>query len=335
MIEKNYKETTNFLEKNKISSTEIISSSNLYNEILKLVDGDKKSILFSNITSFSNIKTPNKVRIRNDNFLKACTDRKKVVLISGIKINDKNLYLIFISSYFYGYNSSTKSSNSFINFDINDLHKFIYDNKDTINIKHPKNSQLNNKYHKYAFYATNDFNFDTNKFVKFFNDTEEITSVDDKPIIYTGHEYFIPQIPTETRNAIIDNYARKCALCSLDKENPLYCPCGDQININYLKENDLSYIHLHHFVPKKYFLNEPHIDIKWEIIHNINNIVPLCLPCHQAIHKGSKNIDLVKNTFNAIIESFKKNNRYEEFENYVKENTKFTSIDDLFEFYKK
>lgn len=334
MNEKNYKNVANFLEENKISSDEIMSSTNLYKEILKLTGNDKDSILFSNITSFSNIKSPDKVRIRNDKFLKACGGNKKSVLISGIKINNKNLYLIFISSYFYGYSSSTNSSNSFINFDLKELNEFVYDNEDTINIKQPKNHSLSNKYHNYAFYATYDFNFDKNKFVKFFNDTEEIIPVDNKSIQYTGNEYFIPQIPVETRNKINNNYSRKCALSFLEKDDPLYCPCGDQINIDYLEKNDLNYIHLHHLVPKKYFLNDCSINIKWGIIHSTCNIVPLCPPCHQAIHKGLKNVDLVQNTFNAVMESFKKSGRYDEFEKYILENTNLTGVENLLDFYK-
>lgn len=334
MTEKNYKFIAEFLDKNKISNTSIVSSTNLYKEILELVDNDKDSIMFSNITSFSNRNSPNRVRIRNDKFLKDCKNNKKVVLISGIKINNKNLYLIFISSYFFNYNSSINSSNSFINFDFDDLHSFIYNNEDTIIIRKPKNKSTDHRYHNYAFYTTNDTNFDKNKFEKFFKNIEEITSNNSKSFEYTGHEYFVPQIPIKMRKKINTIYGRKCALCLLEKDDPLYCPCGDQINIEYLKKNDLSYIHLHHLIPKKYFLNDPSIDINWDLIHNINNIVPLCQPCHQAIHKGFKNKGLVHDIFNAIIKIFKKNNRYKKFEKHILNKTNFKNIDDLLDFYK-
>lgn len=335
MVEKNYKVIADFLNKNKILKKEIVSSTNLYKEISSLVNNDNDSILFSNITSFSNKETPNRIRIRNDNFLKACKDNKKAILISGIKLQNKNLYLIFISSYFYNYNSSIKSSNSFINFNFDELDDFIFNNEDTINIKKPKVKSIDDRYHKYAFYATNDINFDRDKFIKFFNDIEEITFADNKLIKYTGCEYFIPQIPVETRKEICSDYAKKCALCLLEKDDPLYCPCGDQINIEYMEKNDLNYVHLHHLVPKKYFLNDPSITkINWNIIHNICNIIPLCPACHQAIHKGFKNKELVENTFNAIMNIFKKNSKFEKFEKYIINNTNLENIDNLLDFYK-
>lgn len=335
MTEKNYKPVADFLNLNDISEEEIISSTNLYKELLTLVNNDTDSIMFSNIESFSDTKYPNKIRLRNDNFLRASKEKKKIALISGVKLGDKNLYLIFISPYFYDYKASTNSNNSFIGFDFNELYHFVYNGEDTINIKNPKIKSSNKKYHRYMFYATYDVNFDKDKFAKFFGNVEEVIPSDDKPIKYTGNEYFVPQIPVETRKLVNENYAKKCALCSLEKDNPIYCPCGDQINIDYMEKNDLSYTHLHHLVPKKYFLNEPSItNVDWDIVHNLYNIVPLCPACHQSIHKGVKNKELVHNVFNAIMDLFKKTDKYDKFEKYIIDNTNFESVDNLLEFYK-
>ena len=53
------------------------------------------------------------------------------------------------------------------------------------------------------------------------------------------------------------------------------------------------------------------------LIHNPVNLVPLCMPCHQSIHKKS-NRNLVINTYNYILQTFKNMNLKNDFLDFLK-----------------
>lgn len=325
-----YKELSEFLKQNVISNDNLYKT-NIYKCALKLVDNND-NVIISKIESMANKKTPNRVRIRSDKFIRYASENKKAILLTGIELNNNKIYLAFFSSSFYDYKHSLKSSNSFINFPFEELNEYIYNGQDTINIKN-NNTKKNKEKIKYVFYSTLDKNFDENKFIDFYNNSLKFN--DNSITKYSGNEFFVPPIPIEIKKIVKNDFNKRCALCSLDREHINYCPCGYDINVDYLDKNDLSYTHLHHLVPKKYFLNDCETSyINWNIVHNKLNIVPLCPACHQSIHKGLKSTELVSSVYNAILDIYKKIGKYEEFTHFLKNNTKFSDTDDLLNFYK-
>lgn len=329
-----YKDLQKLVNDSKLSRSKL-KSSNLYNYIKSLNDFKDDQIFFANITSMNLDTNPNMLRIRNDNFLKKITNSEKAILLSGINWNHKDIILVFLSESFIGYDHSTDSSNSFITFSKDDLNNFLFDNEDTVNFKNIyKNTKKERS--KYIFYTTDDINFDKNKFFNFYNVL--VNDLKFQPYSQNTNrslKILIPAIPEINKKRIRELFNQRCALCSINKDNLAFCPCGENVNIKYLKDNDLSYTDIHHFIPKEYFLNNMYEDsyINWNIVHNEINLIPLCSACHQAIHKGNKYQELVKNTFNAITNAFEEKDRIEKFKNYLLNNTDLRELSNLLSFY--
>lgn len=329
-----YKELQQKVNENKISKDEI-KKTNVYKYLLSLNNLEKDQIFFANITSMNMEIQPDMLRIRNDKFLRNVQLKKKSVLISGINWNNKKIILVFLSESFLGYKHSTNSSNSFITFSESDLNNFLFNDRDTINFKNIyKNT--NHEKSKYIFYTTKDINFNPEEFDNFYNVL--VNDLKFQPYSsVTQNKYLkllIPKIPEENKNIIRNIYGKKCALCCIDKNDPAFCPCGININIDYLENNNLNYTDIHHFIPKEYFLNCFDNDyINWEIVHSDKNLIPLCSACHQAIHKGNKYSNLVKNTFFAIKNAFDMKKRLDDFKKFLQDNTELKNLNNLLNFY--
>ena len=228
--------------------------------------------------------------------------------MSGIKLDNKQIIICISSESFFDYSFSTKNSNSFITLDYDDLKKLVYFDQDTIQYwTYGKNV-------KYSFFVSYNENFNENLFWNEFIHNVFYIRCKDIDI----NKIIIPQIPESIREKIVIKFHDRCAL---DQESIFKCPCGNNIDINFLKQNNLSYIHLHHFVPKELF-KEMYYNGKIDnldpyLIHNPVNLVPLCMPCHQSIHKKS-NRNLVTNTYNYILETFKNMNLKNDFLDFLK-----------------
>lgn len=318
---KSYKEIQEILKKSNLSKDEI-KETKLYKYIKEKIIWSKENenVFFSNITSMCLEKNYENVRIRNDKFLSLAKENKNGFIISSIKLNNKTFVLCFHTKMFTNYEFSNNQSNSFITFKLSDIqNKFVFDNNDNVVIK-------NKKSNKYIFYVSIDENFNSEKFGEFL---EKIDNFDIKKLDVDIVKFFVPPIPNKIRNKIRNDYDDYCAL-----EN---CPCGKSININFLKENNLTYTHLHHFVPKELFIEKKWNKegcLDWSVIHNSINLIPLCLPCHQAIHKGSYMKELVVNTFEKIIKKYKEKNQLDKLLKYLNDNFNY-QIDDLLNFYLK
>lgn len=325
---KKYSEYSKKLKEDKISDQEI-KKLKIYNFIKEKFPNS--NIYISYFSSLCNKKVPDKIRLRNDSFLKDAVENKISFLLSGIKIKDYFIVICFCTTSFFGYKFKTDSSNSFIVQNYLDLYKLNYNNQDSINYwTYGKNK-------KYMFYSSycNDFN-DIIFINEFINRLNFSTDNQYKPVVSTSTNIYVPEIPNYIRANVRNIYNDMCAL-SIGKT--LVCPCGNNINRNFLKKNNLTYTHLHHFIPKSFFIskyNSGDIDkLDWNIIHSPHNLVPLCLACHESIHKGKANIKLVKNTFKCIIDSYRYTNRYEHFINFIKNETFLINENEILEFYLK
>lgn len=306
--------------KNILLNKKEIEKSNIFSFLKKEFKDEFKNdnIFYSNITSMCLKTKPNQIRIRNDKFLACAKEQKLSFLFSGIKINNNNFIFTFISKCFYNYNHSIKSSNSFINFSYEEMIDFI-SNGDNVIIKNLTKPSM------YIFYVSDNNDFNETKIINFLN---EIEKNDFNPRNPKQLKKFAPPIPI--KNKLIARLRYK-ELCARIIDNNL-CPCGKNINVNYLKENNLNYTDIHHFAPKELMIRKMNDFVNWNIIHETINLIPLCPPCHQSIHKGKNSYNLVKNTFNSIIKCLKITNSLDLFKDFLNKNLKM-SLDDLFNFY--
>lgn len=337
MNKKNYSDYSQFCKENNLKEEELISSNfyqfltnNNESDALRFVKGE--TLFIVNIQSFSSKKNPTRLRIRSDNFLKLAKEKKDGGAITGIRINGKKYFLFFWTKYFFDYNSDTNNSNSFITFNyydlINNYAKYLTDSIIE------KNSKINKENKIIFFYVSSEDNFNPELFKSF---NKIINSIPDSYLINKTENIVIPPISEFTKKDIRILHKDLCGLVSEYENKYFDCPCKKDINIDFLKENDLNYTDIHHFAPKKFLVDifrKQKKDINWNIIHDEINLIPLCTPCHTAIHKGKNNTELVTKVFNSIIESYKINNRYEEFIKYLDLNFNL-DINDLLNFYLK
>lgn len=320
MINKNksYSKYSFFLKENNLSKKEI-KDSQIYKYLINNLNFvENENLWINNITSMSMQKDPKKIRLRNDKFLQSIYDKNITsCLISGIKIDEQKLFLVYFNKSFYGYNHSKNSSNSFITFDsIEELEKYCSLKSDNIQTRNVREKT------KFLFYTNIENSFDANKFELF---VSLIKDADFNPYNPKGPlNNYDPQIPNETKTNVPKIYENICSLYHSD----FICASGiewDKII------NDGSLIELHHFIPKKYFRNKIGL-VDWEIIHNEINIVPLCSFCHKSIHSSKE--EKYKNTFDNIINTYKKSNRYDRFIDFMITNTDFKNTEELLNFYK-
>lgn len=334
-MEKPYFDYWKFCNENQLKRSEIVASkiyqfltTNQENGGLNLVENE--TLMIANIQSLSLKSDPSRLRIRNDKFLKLARAKIQGGLISGIKIRNQQYFLFFSTKYFFNDDIKVNQSNSFITFTYDDLvNNYTRYGFDTIIEKRSKINQS-----KIFFYVCTDTSFDLQVFKSF---NQKITAYNDYPLVNQTKLMFIPPIADHTKNNVRSLYHDFCALVSKDQDGEYVCPCNQAIDLKFLKENDLNYTDLHHFAPKKFLaklLKNNNQDINWNIIHDQINLIPLCVPCHSAIHKGKNQDYLVTKVFRAIIKSYQKNNRYEDFVNYLRFNFNL-SVADLLKVYLK
>ncbi|MCF0218085.1 MAG: hypothetical protein HUJ42_03550 [Malacoplasma sp.] len=328
---KKYSWYSEYLKKNNLNESEI-KSSNVFEFLnknfwysLKL----KESLFISKIQSMSLETNPSQLRIRNDNFLNLAKNKIFGILISGIKIENKTIILVFCTKSFYEYDHSVSSSNSTINFSWDELKNFCFSGDDTIQIKTIK--RHNNIKGKYIFYSSNDLNFNKEEMNKFFYllDCNFLNLNDFLNRTYSS--IISPKIPDITRSLIKNRFNDFCSL------SDSICPCGKNINTDYLRENKITYVDIHHFAPKELLirtLGEKEGFLDWEKIHNEINLIPLCSACHQGIHKGRSNLTLVCNIFDQIKKVYEKQNKLDFFKEFLYANANM-ELDNLLEFYKR
>lgn len=303
---KTYQKYIDIIKKIQFKKSELKNS-----DFYKYIENNYKDykILLSYITSMCIEKNPSQLRIRNDSFLKNISNNLPTILLSGIKYNEHSFILCFFSKSFDKYPYNNDSSNSFINFSYEELiKKIISFESDNIAIKNKS---------KYIFYVVNSKKFNKESFNLFFKQINNLNLNSYYSIKNTLNK-FIPPIPNKNKFEVRNLYNNLCAI-TLDNLE-VRCPCGKNIEINYLKQNKINYTDIHHFAPKEFLIqhlnkNEDFID--WNLIHDSINLIPLCSPCHQSIHKGSNNKNLVRKMFDSIIECYKEKNTLEKFKNYL------------------
>lgn len=270
-------------------------------------------IKLCNLTSMCNTASPDLVRLRSDPFLRNALNNIETYLLTGFCLNDKRIILCFSSDSFKNYHYGTNNSNSFITIKYDQLQYLSYYDEDTIQYWNYNGSRPNG--FRYSFYVTVNDNFNYDLFIHgFINNIEAINEIH-----INERQIIIPQIPSEIRNEVTERYRHKCALIQ-NRIQP--CPCGNNINVDYLDQNNLSYIHLHHLVPKELFVrlfnNGNLANLNSYLIHKPINLIALCMPCHQSIHKINDG-RLVKGTFESIITLLENMNLRNEFDSFLQE----------------
>lgn len=309
---------------------EYLKSTMIYDHLLKHYP--HAPVYFAKITSMCLSSHPSSIRIRNDKWIADVKDRTLSFLLVGYTDKSNNIVLCFCSCAIAEYKFSTESSNSIIRQDYDDLEHLLYWDEDTINYWSYKKT-------KYSFYVTQNDNFDSHLFDHqfMFKSFGIFSSYNDENINSEVKEIHIPALPAELKRKVRDKFNNMCMLSTVTDNGVIQCPCGNHIDVQYLKENGLTYTHLHHFVPKKLFINQyqesrlHHLD--WYEVHSEINLVPLCLACHESIHKGGGQKALVTKTFNNVIENFKQTNQYESFLNYLVQKCHLKGEEELLAFY--
>lgn len=312
---KAYKPTMEFVNENKLEKSKIRNSDIFLFLTNVLGYKEKENLWISNVQSMAMSKEPTLLRIRSDNFLKNVIEGNKCIcLISGIRVLGEDLYLVFFGKSFIGYNHKIDCSNSFITFYRDELDKFT----NAENSFQTKN--ISKKGSKYIFYTST--KFESTKLVEF------IKMIDD--IQLNGYKEtnvkYDPNIPSKNRDEVEDIYEHQCQIYY---NNPQECKgaCDwKDIRIKGLKKP----YDLHHVVTKEWFKDQNGI-IDWNIVHDPINLVPLCRFCHGLIHSSDKSLS--EKTYKAIIDGFKKSNRYDDFILYLKDNTSFNNDKDLLNLY--
>ncbi|MFV8418732.1 hypothetical protein [Mycoplasma sp. Sp33II] len=339
-----YSKYTEFCNQIKIGKEEF-QKTNFYNYLFNKKNDNgfdfimNQNVFKANITSFSNEACPDKLRIRNDKFLKLATERKMGLLIAPYKMNNKIYFCILTTLWFYNYSSSISSSNSFIIFDHNKL--LDYTKNMGVQYKTIKTNKIhlinNDKFVKYALLIISDEDIEK------FNDLKEYiinsyTSRGDIANFIERSKNIDPTISSKTRNSILNLSKNRCLINYI---NPNHCNTKMDWDATYeaIKGTGLNVpVDIHHFITREWFkdvwqVSETESDLDWDFIHNEINLIPLCKLCHQSIH--NKNKRLSKLTFSYIIQALKYTNRYDNFLKYLEESNVVKSIDDLLLMYTK
>ena len=321
-MKKSYEEYLDFCKTNAITKDELINSKFYQFLISELNLVENETLLIAKIESLALKSNPSCLRIRNDRFLKLAKAKALGGLITGIKIKDKQYYLFFSTKYFFNYHFNTNKSNSFITFDYDDLvnNWTIYPNDTIIEKNYHKN-------YKMYFYVSTDDNFDAKQFNAF---NQKITKCAN--LVNQEIRSITPPIADLVKKNVRTLYQDQCGL-SNQAGDEFVCP-SKEIDLEFLKTNDLNYTDIHHFAPKDFLAKLFKNDLNWSIIHDEINLIPLCSPCHVAIHKGKNNVQLVTKVFQAIIKSYQNQNRWEDFIKYLKINFNL-NVDDLLKVYLK
>lgn len=271
----------------------------VFNEILRVVKNVDK-IFPINIQSFCHTCFPQKIRIRSDLFLNkalSCKLNDIFIIFSCVKIEDKKTYIVLTSNHFTHYKKSLNSSNSFFTKDFNDLINWSNNNgeiaKNESRIKHI------GKITTYLYWHGNENHIEGLKdYLSVLSQIENYAYyLKSKEI--TNHRI---QIPIDKKNQILNFYNNECALKKNNK-----CLIMDSTTNNDICKQ------IHHIVPRYYFQDKKIFDDK--IINNTNNLILLCFKCHQKLSSQVKQER--KKFLDYCLESMKKNNIFNNFENYL------------------
>ena len=216
--------------------------------------------------SFSNIHSPNKIRIRSDLFL---NDAKKFklnkifVIFSCVRMNNIKTYVVITSNHFTSYSFSLSSSNSFFTKNFVDLKNWSYENgRYEINKRKIKDK---GEIPTYIFWHGTENNIDNLK--EYLNVLKNIQNSGYYCLRSTNNSS--PNIPLNIRQQVLKSYNNECALkqintCLTQKSNP----------------NDIK-IEIHHIVLRSYFKDNN--ITQSEIVNNLNNLILLCFKCHNKL----------------------------------------------------
>ncbi|MBN0919343.1 ATP-binding cassette domain-containing protein [[Mycoplasma] gypis] len=283
----------------------------------KFLEENNIKYLRANVTSLSLKTQPNRVRIRSDAFLKSAVNEgtKDLFLVSSYKnINKDITHIILLSNWFLKYSHSLGSSNSFLNFNYEDLEMFSQYSGFQYKNFQTKNSPETNKF---IFLTLNDKDFSEELFYNYKSSSEKI--FDDLLLNFSESSQTKksdPSIPLWVKEKLLRDFNFSCAIHSVNPNN-----CRTSMNWQKTRENlkgtNLNVpVDFHHFVPRSFFKKEFYNSDKsqildWNKIHNLINVIPLCQICHQSIHNSDK--ELQKQTFNLIIDTYKTKNNIEKF----------------------
>lgn len=307
---KNYSQITNYLKENVFYRKSRSQSNSdwyqfyknelqndkVFNEILKTVNLD--NIYPINMQSFSNIHSPNKVRIRSDLFLNNALKfrlNKIFVIFACVKINNIKTYIVITSNHFTSYSHSLTSSNSFFTKDFNELTKWSTQ-KGNYEINKRRKRGMG-EIPTYIFWHGTENNIENLKeYLNVLKNVEE-----------SGYYCFrrtnnsSPNIPLNVKQQVLNDYNNECGL--------------KQINTCLTQSSDPNHIatEIHHIVSRSYF--EDNNITQSEIVNNLNNLILLCYKCHDKLTSRLK--EERKKYLDYCIDTLKKTNKFNEFQNYL------------------
>lgn len=322
------------LLKNYALSDKQFYATKLYNEI-KNDNGYlyNENFFKVNIQSMCMEKDPQKCRIRSDKFLKLAIDNKSALIVAPYSLDAKNIYhIILTNEWFFNYDHSISSSNSFMNFDFYDLSWFV----DYPGYQYKKIG-IKKVLTKYVFLVVKDSEFDIQKIYEYIEFSKSFNKYGSAEILLNSTNKNDPKIPNYIKERLYKEFDYSCAIHSL---NPNYC--RTKMDWKRTKEaltgTNLNVpIDFHHFIPRSLFKSEWYDkkieDLNWQTIHSEINIVPLCQICHQSIHNKDK--ALAKETFFNIINVLKRENKLDIFNKYITDSKVVNNLDDLLNFYLK
>lgn len=291
----------------------------IYKDLLKL-GFPEEDIICGKFGSLCMEKSPNKIRIQNDEFLSQIKNGNfNVVLLSGTKIinkvgKQKIVFVVIYGESFRNYTFSVSSNNSFFIADFPDLKDWVEISQELINHSHKKYKKPTKKV-KYSFHVSTESNIHTLK--RHLGNLKEWDFEEKKP---TKDK----KIPKQTEIAARIFFSNKCGVFSINQQS---CPDA-YIFRKKQTQRSKAPTELHHLLTKEFWksyfdsINKPY---DWSLIHNQLNLIPLCPNDHVALHGGNKMV------FDNIMQLLKKKKIYEKFFTYLALNTPIKNEIDLWE----
>ena len=263
-------------------------------EICNVYPGNWKSMCMNS--------RPSDIRLRpagEEEFLNNCIQfklNKTLIVFSCIKIDDVKVYFICSSNHFSEYFHKPDVGNSFIRMDISELESFKEEPNQIRN--HTRRVKNKGDQSIYQFWTGTDKDTNYSSLLAYVQILTKIQSCNYAVL----NRINIPtrkSIPNSIRTKVCDLWNNKCSLTFINK-------CLRQNNIDFD-------IEIHHVVPWQWFLENKYIDNN--IANNINNLVPLCRPCHDKM--SDKQETEKRKYLGYLIESLKENHKINDFEDYI------------------
>lgn len=289
-----------FLQVFSLNKNDILKSE-IFNFFKSIIKGDEE-LLFCPLQSPVINQTPDIVCPRGEmnggKFLEYARDNKILYCISGIKIMGKIIYFIFCNKFWFGYKNYKKGNNHPIRFTLDAIRdKFV------LNGIQDYNTDKLKKY-KYSFFTCIEFNEESKEQIKDFIKFINVFSINEDIL---NNQNRRKNIPGSITNQIDKIYSNKCIL-SNEK-------CKGYIDwfkaIQYKNNSGIKYVTYHHLIPVNYFIKNISDDfINWNIINDLNNIIPLCHICHIIIHNKK---DEIKKMLEEIFNIVEQKNQFNEY----------------------